>query len=323
MSILVDILQYGSGSHTTSSEAANALATDLMSDGVVGAITNTAGVAPETGAFAVNAQGTPDTTVAVTAGVLYATGTPTSQGSQRLRVKLTANQNITIAANATGSTRYDWIYIKLDPTNMANPNTAADNVATLVTSRSTSSATDNGTPPTYGYCIAVVTVANGFVTITNGTIADKRVLSGAIAKTYVPATVTPAALSLGAATASVTTSEATTSLTFVDLTTTTDSVTVTIGPNGLALVLVEAQNYNSTAAQYSFVGYAVSGANTIAASTTEAIANRNAAAVNDQVQMYHKLLTGLTAGSTTFKLKYSVGANTGTFSNRRITVIPL
>ena len=174
MAILVDILQYGTGSHTTSSEAANALATDILTDGVVGTCGNSGGIAPMTGGFAVNAQGTPDTTVAVTAGVAYVTGTPTSQGSQRLRVKMTANEDVTISANASGSTRYDWIYIKLDPTNMADPNTAADNVATLVTSRSTSSAVDNGTPPAYGLVIAKVVVANGFSSITNGNITDAR-----------------------------------------------------------------------------------------------------------------------------------------------------
>lgn len=66
------------------------------------------------------------------------------------------------------------MYIKLDPTNLNTPNTAGDNAATLVTSRSSSASSDDGTPPTYGYNIAVVTVANGFTTITNGNIADKR-----------------------------------------------------------------------------------------------------------------------------------------------------
>lgn len=179
MAIITDVLQYGSNSHPTTSETANAYATDLISDGIIGTITATNGIAPTTGAFAVNAQGTPDTTVAVTAGVAYVTATPTGQGSQRVRIKMTANQNVTIAANATGGTRFDWIYLKVDPTNANNPNAAADNVTTLFTSRSTSSVTDNGTPPTYGYCIAVITVANGFATITNSVITDKRVQTGA------------------------------------------------------------------------------------------------------------------------------------------------
>ena len=42
--------------------------TDLFTDGIVGTFGNTAGVAPSTGGLAVNAQGSPNMTVAVTAG---------------------------------------------------------------------------------------------------------------------------------------------------------------------------------------------------------------------------------------------------------------
>lgn len=182
MALTVDVLQYGTGSHPTPSEAANYLATDFIADGAVGAITNTGGVSPATGAFAVNSSGSADGSLAIAAGAAYATGTPTSQGSQRLRVKNSATATLALTANSTGSTRYDWIYIKLDPTNMANPNIAADNVATLVSSRSTSNSVDNGTPPTYGYNIAIVTTANGFTTgstISNGSITDKRTQTSA------------------------------------------------------------------------------------------------------------------------------------------------
>lgn len=174
MGIYVDILQGGTNSHGVTVEDFNGIATDLLADGVVGSITNTSGVAPMTGAFAVNAQATPDMTVAVTQGVAYITGTPTSGTSMRVRVKMDAAQNVSIASNSTGGTRYDWLYIKLDPDKMKDPDASASDVATLVTSRSTSSTTDNGTPPTYGYCIAVITVANGASSITNGSIADKR-----------------------------------------------------------------------------------------------------------------------------------------------------
>lgn len=192
MSLLVDVLQYGTGSHPTTSEAANSLATDIVSDGIIGTISSTSGVAPTTGGFAVNTTGSANGSVTVTAGVAYVTGTPTSQGSQRLRVKLTANDTVALAANSTGGTRFDWIYIKLDPTNMANPNAAADNVATLVVSRSTSSSSDNGTPPTYGYCIAKVQVANGFTTgstVSNGSITDARTQAGATASSYTTASI--------------------------------------------------------------------------------------------------------------------------------------
>lgn len=175
MTLTVGILAGGSNSHSTTSEEANALRTDSMSPGVIGVISNTAGVAPATGAFAVNAQGSPNMTVAVSTGVALTTATPAAGNSQLVRTSNSASANVTIAANATGSTRYDWVYINIDSTKAANPASDASDVATLVTSRSTSNTTDNGTPPTYGTLLAVVTVANGASSITNGNIADKRV----------------------------------------------------------------------------------------------------------------------------------------------------
>ncbi|MCK9463782.1 MAG: hypothetical protein M0R80_29535 [Proteobacteria bacterium] len=174
MAIYTEILQGGTNSHGVTVEDFNAFATDFLENGVVGAITNTAGVSPATGAFALNEQGTPDMTLACTAGIAYVLGTPTSGVSQRLRVNLSANQNVTIASNATGGTRYDWVYISLDAAKMKDPAVGADDVATLVTSRSTSASSDDGTPPTFGYCIAVITVANGASTILNASISDKR-----------------------------------------------------------------------------------------------------------------------------------------------------
>jgi hypothetical protein len=113
MAITVDVLTGGSNNHQTTSEAANAIATDFIAEGIVSTISNTSGVAPATGGFAVNAQGTPDMTVAVSAGVAYVQGTPTSQNSQTFRVKNSASSNVTIAANASGSTKYDWVYTNL------------------------------------------------------------------------------------------------------------------------------------------------------------------------------------------------------------------
>lgn len=174
MALLTSILTGGINNHPTTSEEANAWSTDFISEGIVGTYTNTSGVAPATGAFAVNAQGTPDMTVAVSTGVCYVQGTPTSQNSQTFRIKNTASSNVTIAANSSGSTKYDWVYIKLDATKLNGPNVAGDDATTLVTSRSTSQSSDDGTPPTYGYPIAVVTVSNGASSITNGNIRDLR-----------------------------------------------------------------------------------------------------------------------------------------------------
>jgi hypothetical protein len=180
MSIYVSLLTAGTNSHEETSENANAVATDFVSEGVIGAITNTSGVAPATGAFAVNAQSTPDMTVAVSSGVAYVSATPSSQNSQTLRVRNSASSNVTISSNTSGSTKYDWVYIKVDAAKAAAPAVDADDVATLVTSRSSSSTSDNGTPPTYGYPIAVVTVANSASSITNANITDKRELATSI-----------------------------------------------------------------------------------------------------------------------------------------------
>lgn len=132
-----------------------------------------------------------------------------------------------------------------------------------------------------------------------------------------------ATMGYGTQRASVATSETTTtSASYTDLTTTTDQVTVGIGSSGKALVFFGSQVANSGAGGYGYVAVDVSGANTIAASDADAIklcsnANNSAKQHSNAI-----LFTGLTAGNTTFKLKYKVSAGTGTFANRRIAVIP-
>jgi hypothetical protein len=174
MAIYTRILTGGSNNHETTSEDANNFATDFVSEGIVGAVTNTSGVAPTTGGFALNEQGTPAMAVDVSAGVAYVTATPSGQGSQVFRVESTATEVATIAANSSGSTRYDWIYIDFDATAGANPAVNGDDVSDIVVSRSTSSSSDDGTPPTYGYLLGIVTVANGASSIVDANIADSR-----------------------------------------------------------------------------------------------------------------------------------------------------
>lgn len=173
--IISSVIIGGVNNHTTSSEEANAYATDFVSPGVVGTISNTSGVSPATGSFAVNQDSVPAMSIAVTAGVAYVQGTPSGQASQVVRAKQTANTTgYTINANSSGSTRYDWIYLSFSAANAAAPSASANNVITLVTSRSTSNVSDNGTPPTYGTLLAVITVANGASSITNANITDRR-----------------------------------------------------------------------------------------------------------------------------------------------------
>lgn len=179
----VSILQYGTNSHVTTSEEANYFATDFVSPGITGSIANTNGFAPATGGFAVNAETSPSMAVQVTGSGAtvgaYVNVTPATQDAQTLRTNMIGNNDITIAANSSGVTKYDWIYLKVDPTLANNPDVTATTVATFVTSRSTNSSTDNGgSTPTYGILLAVVTVINGATQITSGNIQDRRIQAG-------------------------------------------------------------------------------------------------------------------------------------------------
>ena len=71
--------------------------------------------------------------------------------------------------------------------------------------------------------------------------------------------------------ASVSTFEGTTSTSFTDLATTTDTVTVTIGSSGKALVFLHAGLVNNTLNGFAYAGFAMSGANTAAANDAQAL----------------------------------------------------
>ncbi|MDV6979667.1 hypothetical protein [Mycobacterium intracellulare] len=129
------------------------------------------------------------------------------------------------------------------------------------------------------------------------------------------------ALVTGATQAFVSTAEATIGQTYADLPTTTDSVTVMIGSSGKALVLISAHFVNLGG--NGFMSYAMSGANTAPASDGKS-AQLESAINGAPGSIFTAVLeTGLSAGSTTFKLKYRSGTtNNPTLSQRRIIVIP-
>lgn len=173
--ITTSVVTGGSNSHATTVSEINAFRSDFASPGVTGTTTNTSGIAPSTGSFAVNQDASPDMGVTITAGSAYITATPSGQLSQLLRAYMASNYTTyTISANASGSTKYDWIYLSVSATAANNPASDASDVTSVVTSRSSSNTTDNGTPPTYGTLLAVVTVANGASSITNANITDGR-----------------------------------------------------------------------------------------------------------------------------------------------------
>lgn len=128
----------------------------------------------------------------------------------------------------------------------------------------------------------------------------------------------------GAQVAFVATSETTTSTTYTDLTTPGPAVTVTPGASGMVMVLLYGQFGASNVGNIPFMSFAASGGNTQAASDGMALSVQIASGAGLGASAGATfLLTGLNSVSTTFTAKYRVTANTGNFSNRRITVIPL
>lgn len=115
--------------------------------------------------------------------------------------------------------------------------------------------------------------------------------------------------------------ETTASTSYTDTATAGPAVTVTTSTE--AMLFFGAHMSNSSAGDECWVGYAISGATTLAASDSRAaMATSNAA--DDAYTSYITLnQTVLTAGSNTFTMKYRVTGGTGTFNHRRLTVIPL
>jgi hypothetical protein len=112
--------------------------------------------------------------------------------------------------------------------------------------------------------------------------------------------------------------QTTTSTTYTDLATVGPAVTVTTGPRALVIWGCEASNGTSNVSSY--MGYAVSGATTVAA--VDSVCLKVTIASGAGIQASRALIQGLTAGSNTFTAKYRVDANTGTFSQRTINVVP-
>jgi hypothetical protein len=109
--------------------------------------------------------------------------------------------------------------------------------------------------------------------------------------------------------------------TFIDLATVGPTVTLTTGTKALVTITCETQQI--TGGVFGLVGFAVSGATTIAA--TEARCIRIAGNGSNSQSSCTFMLTNLTAGSNTFTLKYrgSGGGFTHTFLNREIIVMNL
>src|SRR5690606_30203770 len=86
--------------------------------------------------------------------------------------------------------------------------------------------------------------------------------------------VTPDKITSGAQTATVNTSQSTTGTSFTDLSTTGPEVTVTVPASGMVEVILYTALRNATANSSAYMSFAMSGENTVAASTPYSIQHR-------------------------------------------------
>lgn len=238
----------------------------------------------------------------------------------------TPTANKVLRATGMGTTAYAQVGLTTDVTGTL----PIANGGTGITSLGSGVATFLGTPSSANLASAVTDGTGTGVLVfgTSPTIVTPTIASFTNAQHNHSNAAGGGQLPTGAANAVVATSETTTSTSYTNLTTTTDGVTVTIGVNGIALIAIQSFISNNTSSAKSYVSVDVSGASTIAATDTTAIYYQVFSAGSETQASDIFMLTGLTAGSTVFKMKYRVdtgggGSGTGTFKNRRIAVIPL
>lgn len=120
----------------------------------------------------------------------------------------------------------------------------------------------------------------------------------------------------------VATTQSTSSVLFTDLATV--GPTVTLNTVNSATVIISALGYSATSTHQAEVGVALSGTNSMAASSTRSLIMRSPAGGTAWQQLsYVTRFTGLTPGSTTFTLKYrSPDGSSVTFSGRALLVLP-
>lgn len=126
------------------------------------------------GHYEVTEKGTPDMSVDVAAGIAYILNdsfTEFASSQHYWDTLLDASTNVSISSNASGSTRYDIVCIKINTA--ATPDANASNVASIVVVEGTPGAGVPATPSNH-LKLAEITIASGETAITNSEIADTR-----------------------------------------------------------------------------------------------------------------------------------------------------
>jgi len=120
----------------------------------------------------------------------------------------------------------------------------------------------------------------------------------------------------------VTAAETTSSTSFVDLTTTGPSVTVTTGTKAITSMGVHMQNNNASG--YSDASIAISGATSRSPANDEYCMSSGRDVASSLLHASLVGLYALTAGSNTFKVQYRAqAAGTSTFQLRHLIVLPM
>lgn len=150
--------------------------------------------------------------------------------------------------------------------------------------------------------------------IDDDAVIERHILDGII---------TPDKMNFGAETAEVDTGQTTTSTSWADLATAGPSVTVTVPASGKVLILWGADVVNSSAESRSSIGVRINGADPAGSTGQDVIQFRTTGTGNTVTTGRNRVFTGLTPGSTIFKMRYQVQAGTGTFAFRHISAIPI
>lgn len=135
----------------------------------------------------------------------------------------------------------------------------------------------------------------------------------------------PADIITAASGATVNTSQTTTSGSYTDLATSGPAVTLTTGTSVIVAITADVGDQDNANTGFFGASFAVSGATTRAAQDSEMIGISGAHVAGNPFATLTRIfvLTGLTAGSNTFTMKYKANGGTAGFANRAITVMSL